>query len=108
MPKPLTALEQAVAALTTDRVLPKALRDDAASKLLKVIECDRNASKLRCRFGCEGPVGVYHVPAGCICWPDPVQALCPQHIINAESDGPITLLLDLSCGTFHLQKTGRE
>jgi hypothetical protein len=35
---------------------------------------------LTCRFGCKSPVvGVFHVPAGCVCWRDPVQALCAQH-----------------------------
>jgi hypothetical protein len=55
---------------------------------------------LKCRFGCEHPVGIYHVPEGCICWRDPVQALCAQHFMTAESEGPISLLLDLSEGTF--------
>jgi len=59
-----------------------------------------SVSEVRCRFGCANPVGVYHVPEGCICWSDPVQALCAQHFLTAESNGPISLLLDLSGGTF--------
>lgn len=51
---------------------------------------------LKCRFGCDTPEGLYHVPAGCICWRDPVQALCKQHEIKAESDGPITMLAVLT------------
>jgi hypothetical protein len=51
-------------------------------------------AQLRCRFGCDAPVGIFHVPAGCLCWPDPVQALCAQHAVTAESAGPITCLID--------------
>jgi hypothetical protein len=51
---------------------------------------------LRCRFGCDGPVGIFYVPAGCVCWTDPIQALCEQHVITAESCGPIDFILDLS------------
>lgn len=53
--------------------------------------------ELRCRFaerGCRGAVvGVYSVPEGCACWPDPVQALCAQHLITAESSGDVTALI---------------
>jgi dCTP deaminase len=43
-----------------------------------------------CRFGCRAPaVGIFYVPEGCICWPDPVQALCAQHVVTAESIGPV-------------------
>lgn len=51
--------------------------------------------QIRCRFGCDDPVGIYHVPEGCICWRDPVQALCAQHFYKAESDGPVTLIVAL-------------
>jgi hypothetical protein len=51
--------------------------------------------RLKCRFGCDSPVvGLFHVPEGCWCWPDPVQALCGQHAIKAESPGPITCLFE--------------
>lgn len=50
---------------------------------------------LKCRFGCEHAIGIYHVPEGCICWRDPVQALCAQHLYSAESNGPITLLIEI-------------
>lgn len=54
---------------------------------------------LPCRFaerGCASPaVEVVHAPAGCICWTDPVQALCEQHLLTMESAGPVTLILDL-------------
>ena len=50
-----------------------------------------------CRFGCRSPaVGIYYMPRGCICWPDPIQALCMQHFVTAESVGPVTLILDLT------------
>lgn len=55
----------------------------------------KEAAEVRCRFGCEGPIGIYHVPKGCICWEDPVQALCAQHYVTAESEGPITCVVDL-------------
>jgi hypothetical protein len=36
-----------------------------------------------CRFGCREPaVAIVHYPKGCICWPDPVQALCLSHAIK--------------------------
>jgi hypothetical protein len=43
--------------------------------------------KLKCRFGCDDPIGIYHAPEGCICWPDKIQALCPQHVIKARNNG---------------------
>jgi hypothetical protein len=44
-------------------------------------------SKLKCRFGCDAAVvGIYHAPQGCVCWPDPVQALCAQHAIKADQN----------------------
>jgi hypothetical protein len=52
--------------------------------------------ELKCRFGCAHPIGIYHIPKGCACWPDPVQALCAQHFIKAQSDGPITLIVELT------------
>jgi hypothetical protein len=51
---------------------------------------------IRCRFGDHAPaVGIYWVPKGCICWPDPVQALCMQHFLTAESTGDIIRIVDL-------------
>lgn len=35
---------------------------------------------------------IYYVPQGCICWDDPVQALCNQHAYKAETDGPFKLI----------------
>ena len=44
--------------------------------------------RVRCRFGCdEEPIGIYHVPGGCACFPDPVQALCAQHVVTISCDG---------------------
>lgn len=53
-------------------------------------------AKVRCRFGCPNPIGIFHVPEGCICWEDPVHALCEQHFITAESTGEIVCLVDLT------------
>jgi hypothetical protein len=50
-------------------------------------------SDLKCRFGCEHVVGIFYIPDGCVCWPDPVQALCGQHAIKSQSFGPIQLIV---------------
>lgn len=52
---------------------------------------------LRCRFPmCSAPPEVVvHVPAGCWCWSDPIQALCGQHLLTLESVGPIDVLIDM-------------
>lgn len=43
-----------------------------------------NAPIITCRL-CDAPaVGVYHLPRGCVCAADPVQALCAQHTCSAE------------------------
>lgn len=44
--------------------------------------------ELRCRFErCRNPVwGIYSAPLGCICHPDPVQALCLQHALKAAQN----------------------
>lgn len=56
--------------------------------------------ELPCRFserGCTGhAVGIFHVPQGCHCWPDPIQALCAQHACKADSPGPIECVIDFS------------
>jgi len=49
--------------------------------------------KTKCRFGCDGIIGIFYVPKGCICWNDPVQALCAHHALKAESAGDIILLV---------------
>jgi hypothetical protein len=50
--------------------------------------------RVKCRFGCDAPiVGIYHVPEGCWCWRDPVQALFGQHYLKAQSKGPIRALI---------------
>lgn len=39
---------------------------------------------LPCRL-CDAPAtGIVYAPLGCACAPDPVQALCPQHLLSAE------------------------
>lgn len=52
---------------------------------------------VHCRFDrCNGaPVAIIHAPLGCLCWRDPIQALCAQHLEGVESVGPITILIDL-------------
>jgi hypothetical protein len=51
-------------------------------------------AEVECRFGCNAPpIGIFHVPEGCHCWPDTVQALCAQHAVKAESKGSMTLLV---------------
>lgn len=50
---------------------------------------------IRCRFGCADPVvAIVHVPEGCVCWPDPVQALCMAHLAKVQSPGPISVAID--------------
>lgn len=52
---------------------------------------------IKCRFGCDSPAeGIYHAPAGCICWNDPIQALCKQHEVKIQSDAPVTMLVKLT------------
>ena len=52
---------------------------------------------IMCRFDGHAPAwAVYHMPKGCVCWPDPVQALCHQHAIKAESAGPIALVVPVN------------
>lgn len=42
---------------------------------------------MKCRFGCDEVFGIYYVPEGCVCWSDPVQALCAQHAYKIASAG---------------------
>jgi hypothetical protein len=56
-----------------------------------------NLAGLKCRFGCDSPViGIFHAPKGCVCWDDPVQALCAQHFETMQSSGPITYIVDFA------------
>lgn len=49
-----------------------------------------------CRHGCQSPaVEIVYVPEGCLCFEDPVQALCEQHLVTLESTGPSTTIVDL-------------
>jgi hypothetical protein len=49
---------------------------------------------LKCRHGCSSPVvGIYHAPNGCLCFPDPVQALCGQHAIKGMQNNEMTVLI---------------
>jgi hypothetical protein len=42
------------------------------------------AAWLRCRHGCRTPATllVEFDDTGCLCWPDPLQALCHQHALK--------------------------
>jgi hypothetical protein len=64
------------------------------------LECGRDTlERLKCRFGCDAPVlGIFHMPQGCICWTDPIQALCEHHADRAQSVGPIECIADFSAG----------
>lgn len=55
-------------------------------------------ANIKCRFGCDAPIGIFHVPEGCICWRDPVQALCGQHLYKAESMGSVICIVDFMEG----------
>ena len=49
---------------------------------------------LRCRHGDSNPVaGLYHAPEGCICFPDPVQALCSQHAVKCMQNNAMYLIV---------------
>jgi hypothetical protein len=48
---------------------------------------------LTCRHGDRGlVVALAHIPEGCWCFSDPVQALCLQHLMKAQSNGPISII----------------
>lgn len=42
------------------------------------------APTIYCRLCDAEAVGIYHLPKGCVCAADPVQALCAQHACSAE------------------------
>jgi hypothetical protein len=47
-----------------------------------------------CRHGGHAhAAGIYHIPEGCNCFSDPIQALCEQHFIKLHSTGPITTIV---------------
>lgn len=55
---------------------------------------ERVFDRFKCRHGCADPVvGIYHIPEGCWCFPDQVQALCGQHAIKVEGSEPIECLM---------------
>lgn len=66
------------------------LRRDALPPLVP----DEN---VHCRFpSCNEPaVAIWETPEGCICWTDPVQALCWQHGAEVQSTGPIRMICRL-------------
>jgi hypothetical protein len=56
-------------------------------------------ASVKCKFGCKDPVvAVVYMPEGCLCWRDPVQALCLHHLHRAQTNGPSTVLVDLREG----------
>jgi hypothetical protein len=78
-----------------DLTLPPAPMSGEPAVKFTVRQADLAA--IECRFGCKSPVvGVFHTPQGCVCWPDPIQALCAQHANEAQSTGPIVCVLDFT------------
>lgn len=69
-------------------------------------------SRIKCRFGCDDPVVIVYAPEGCICWADPVQALCAQHLAKIESVGTVTILVkaippsNMAAGRVAMQQSG--
>lgn len=62
-----------------------------------------NAPTIYCRL-CDAPaVGIYHMPRGCICASDPVQALCAQHIQRAT---PIAGMWEIPVDRERLDESG--
>jgi hypothetical protein len=51
-------------------------------------------SELKCRFGCDAPVGIFYLPEGCACFPDRLQALCAQHRYGVTAIDGIETLYD--------------
>ena len=51
--------------------------------------------EVRCRFGCVDAAVIVHVPEGCVCWQDQIQALCLQHYTKVQSCGPVNILMDM-------------
>lgn len=57
---------------------------------------------LRCRHGGElhharAPVvAIVHVPEGCVCFRDPIQALCRQHFDRLRDGGSIPVRIIVS------------
>lgn len=46
--------------------------------------------------GCESPASVVvYLPDGCYCWPDPVQALCRQHLDRLDRPADVIFALGL-------------
>ena len=61
-------------------------------------DLDPRAEAIPCRFfpACSDPAeAIWYVPKGCICWADPIQALCGQHAYKAESEGPMRRIIQL-------------
>ncbi|MDN5849111.1 MAG: hypothetical protein L0H63_05655 [Nitrococcus sp.] len=51
------------------------------------------APPIRCRLCTAPAVDIYHMPGGCVCAADPVQALCAQHATKATPlDGMWSIL----------------
>lgn len=51
--------------------------------------------ELHCRYGCEAPVGIFHLPLGSQDYADPVQALCERHVRHVISPTIMQCLIDL-------------
>lgn len=76
---------------------------DSATKRADLPDIDQaricpDCPPVACRFadkGCKDPAyAVFYMPDGCVCYKDPVQALCQQHIATMETIGSALLLLE--------------
>lgn len=53
-----------------------------------------NWESLKCRHRCSSAVvAIVHAPQGCWCFPDPIQALCAQHVIKGMQNNDMSTLL---------------
>lgn len=53
-----------------------------------------NWQALKCRFGCDAPVGgIYFAPEGCWCFPDHMQALCEQHAVKGLQNNEMVTVI---------------
>lgn len=63
---------------------------------LKQVVDQHKWAQVKCKFGCKDPVAaIAYMPEGCVCWRDPVQALCAHHLNRAQTNGSMSILVDL-------------
>lgn len=59
----------------------------------KIAVNEAEMKTVKCRHGCDDPIGIYHIPDGCNCFIDPIQALCAQHWTKVCSAGRMIWLV---------------